>query len=134
MIRNGAPFCDVCRQELKAWTEEEALEAVPPCGWHDWKTAAVHYCHDCADRLMDQAGFPPCGICETHPCERGRDCWATPPLHLFPYETFFGETLFDNTYNNDFDLEEPIEDSVRNRQKMQIAAHIAGQQVLQATP
>ncbi len=59
--------------------------------WHGffWRHAAKHYCEDCSDNLVEQVGFPPCGECRTQPCTRGGDCWAAPPLHLFPYETFW---------------------------------------------
>ena len=91
MIKDGKPFCDGCHVELEVLNKEEALDSFPPCGWSDWRTAHKHYCHDCYDTICDKVGFPPCDKCETHPCERGRDCWASPPLHIFPYETYFGD-------------------------------------------
>src|SRR4030042_1440218 len=36
-----------------------------------WKGAHIHCCDECADALVDRVSFPPCGECETHPCERG---------------------------------------------------------------
>lgn len=91
MIKHDKPFCDECGKELKALTEEEALNEILGCGWVDWKTAHKHYCHNCSEKICKKVGYPPCEICETQPCERGRDCWATPPLHIFPYETYYAE-------------------------------------------
>ena len=88
MIREGRPYCDKCERELHALTQEEALND-GFCGWSSWKTAHKHYCHTCSDSMWS----PPCGQCETHPCERGRDCWADPPLHLFPYETYYADPI-----------------------------------------
>ena len=89
MIRNDKPYCDSCGRELRILSEEECLEDIIPHGWTDWRTAYKHYCYECSDEMWD----PPCGICETQPCTRGRDCWATPPLHLFPYETYYAEEI-----------------------------------------
>ena len=89
MIRNGKAHCDSCGRELRRLSEEECLEDIIPHGWTDWRTAYKHYCYECPNELWD----PPCGICETQPCHRGSDCWATPPLHLFPYETYYAENI-----------------------------------------
>jgi hypothetical protein len=88
MIKDGLPFCDHCKRLLQPLTEEEALNE-GFCGWSNWHTAHKHYCHECSDKLWN----PPCGECETHPCERGRDCWANPPLHIFPYETYYADPV-----------------------------------------
>ncbi len=88
MILHGKPHCDVCKSELKHALDEETHYAE---GKHDgffWKSAIKHYCRECSEKLCDQVNYPPCGECRTQPCEKGRDCWASPPLHLFPYETY----------------------------------------------
>ena len=133
MIKNGRPFCDECRGELVAWTREQAEETVI-CGWPDWRSAHKHYCQDCYDVMFDKwaeaAGFPACGNCETEPCKRGRECWdhRDPPLHWFPYETFFGE-LVGSTYpvDNDFDSEEPVDIEIVRSQRLQQAGHHSSQ-------
>lgn len=88
MIVNGKPCCDWCGEMLDAKCDLDDAS-----GWTDWRTAKRHCCHGCEDKLLDGSGYPPCWKCETHPCERDRDCWASPPLHLFPYETFFANSL-----------------------------------------
>jgi hypothetical protein len=129
MIKNGVPVCNYCNKELVALTKEEAL-ADGGHGWHDWRDALVHSCNTCFDRLWD----PPCGICETHPCERGNDCWASPPLHIFPYETYFADRLEDEgkvpEIDDDFDLEEPLDLEVRQRQIMLKSGQHPNQQKL----
>ena len=89
MIKKGKPYCDGCGCELQRLSEEQCLEDIIPHGWTEWGTAHKHYCHKCPNELWT----PPCGICETQPCTRGRDCWATPPLHLFPYETYYASGI-----------------------------------------
>jgi len=91
MIKHGLPHCDICGAELKYAEDEEMHYAEGEHQGLYWTHAIVHYCIECSDELMDKVGFPPCGECETHPCERGRDCWASPPLHLFPYELYVAE-------------------------------------------
>ena len=88
MIKNGVPFCKYCEKELVALTEEECLADIEGHGWSNWKTASVHSCNTCFHKMWQ----PPCEICETHPCERS-GCWASPPLHIFPYETYFADRL-----------------------------------------
>lgn len=137
MIKNSRPYCDQCHGELIAWTREQAEEN-GFCGWDSWRTAHKHYCQGCYDAMFDAwakaVDFPACGECETFPCKRGRDCWdhRDPPLHLFPYETFFGE-LVGSTYPivEDFDSEESVEPEVIRTQKMQQAAHNRDQTVLE---
>jgi len=89
MLIAGHVFCDNCKEELQRLTEEECLNDWIPHGWTKWRTADKHYCYECSDKLWD----PPCGECRTQPCTRGRDCWASPPLHIFPYETYYAEKL-----------------------------------------
>lgn len=130
VLKNGVPFCDKCGRELVALTEAEALADIMGHGWTDWRTAAVHYCFKCSDELWQ----PPCGECETHPCKRGRDCWASPPLHLFPYETYFANALGEDycpvveVANSDYETLANLEAEgpdlvmdVRRRQNMRIA-------------
>ena len=93
MIIHGKPHCDICKQELKHAEDEETHYAEGEHQGLFWKGADVMYCEDCSDKLMDKVGYPPCGECETQPCEKGRDCWASPPLHLFPYELYVAEKL-----------------------------------------
>lgn len=126
-IKNGVPFCDYCNCELVALTEEECLNDIRAHGWTDWKDAQVHCCYSCSEKLWQ----PPCEVCETEPCEKGRDCWASPPQHLFPYETYYAEVL-GKTYSQieDFDLEEPLLDEVRKRQLMRLAGKHPHQQPL----
>lgn len=63
------------------------MEDIIGHGWSNWRTAQVHSCYQCSFDLWD----PPCGECRTHRCERGIECWSHPPLHLFPYETYYAE-------------------------------------------
>ena len=91
MIKHGLPHCDICKEELQHAPDEETHYAEGEHQGFFWTQAHVHYCNECSDKLMDQVGYPPCGICETHRCERGRDCWASPPLNLFPYELYVAE-------------------------------------------
>lgn len=129
MMKNGRPYCDFCHQELQALTERQCLDDIRPHGWTNYRNAENHYCFDCADNAWE----PPCGQCNTHPCERGRDCWACPPLDVFPYETYYAETLKPNTfidyptlndpdYDSEFDDEEPIEEEVLRHQRMVVAS------------
>ena len=137
MIKNGRAFCEECHGELIAWTREQA-EEYGWCGWSDWRTAHKHYCQTCYDALFDKwakaVGFPACHECETFPCKRGRDCWdhRDPPLHWFPYETFFGQ-LVGSTYpiDMDFDSEERVDPEVLRIQKLQKAGHNADQTSIQ---
>ena len=89
MIKNKVPYCDYCKRELEALTEAKCLEDITPHGWTNWRDAQVHCCFKCSDTLWQ----PPCGDCETYPCNKGRDCWANPPQHLFPYETYYANAL-----------------------------------------
>lgn len=90
MILGEKVYCDSCHYEIDALNEDEA-NAEGFCGWTDYRTAEKHFCNDCYDWICDRIGFPPCEECETHPCERENDCWASPPLHIFPYETYFAD-------------------------------------------
>lgn len=129
MIKNGRPYCDQCHGELIALTREQAEEN-GLCGWDDWRTALKHYCQTCYDVMFDQwskaVGFPACHECETFPCKRGRECWDNrhPPLHVFPYETFYGE-LVGSTYpiKDDFESEEPVDHEIVRAQNLQQAGH-----------
>ena len=91
LIKGGKPYCDECGKELQTLSEDECLEDIMPHGWTKWETAHKHYCYGCSDKIEEEIGYPPCDECETQPCERGRDCWANPPLHIFPYETYYAE-------------------------------------------
>ncbi|MGD6807534.1 MAG: hypothetical protein ACQCN4_11315 [Candidatus Bathyarchaeia archaeon] len=131
MIKSGVPFCNYCEKELVALTEEEALADITSHGWTNWRTASVHCCFECSDKMWK----PPCGECETHPCERGRDCWASPPLHLFPYETYYADRLGEEPYAFEIDdtddeseeteskdaKEKQLDLAVRRRQLMKLA-------------
>ena len=131
MIKHDRPFCNNCKKEIQALTEDECLEDICGHGWSNWRTAQVHYCYECSDLLWQ----PPCGECETHPCERGRECWANPPLHIFPYETYYAERL-ENTENlftpslETEDREEPVEEHVLLRQRIVVAGRARGQKLL----
>lgn len=117
MIKNGVPVCDFCKKELVALTEEECLNDIESHGWPNWKTAEVHSCNKCFNSKWQ----PPCEMCDTAPCTKGRECWANPPLHIFPYETYFADRLNDSNLpeiDEDFDLEEPIDLEARKRQIM----------------
>jgi hypothetical protein len=90
MIKEGRLFCDDCGRELLALDEEECEEYFPLAGGFPWERACKHYCAPCTDKLWQ----PPCETeCRTHPCERGGECWWHPPLHLWPYETYFAPRL-----------------------------------------
>lgn len=136
MIKGGRPFCDYCKRELEALTEEECLSDIFGHGWTNWRDARVHCCYKCSDTMWQ----PPCGQCETHPCERGRECWANPPLHLFPYETYYANALGENYLSTvdldkqpDYGGEAPnrslvAEDlEVRRKQKLRLAGNYPGQ-------
>jgi hypothetical protein len=101
VVKNNVPYCDYCRRELEAKTEQECLDDIIPHGWTNWRDAQVHCCYACSDGIWK----PPCDECETHPCEKGRDCWASPPLHLLPYETYFANALGED-YMPTIDLDE----------------------------
>ncbi len=128
MIKNNVPYCDNCGRELIALTEEEALADITPHGWTHWKTAICHYCFKCSDEIWQ----PPCDECETHPCYKGRDCWANPPQHIFPYETYYANALGED-YMPKIDEDDPdwsgsedeeekqLDLEVRNRQQMKVA-------------
>ena len=130
MIKSGRPFCDRCNREIQALTEQECLDDIIPHGWTNWKTAEYHYCFKCSDELWQ----PPCGECETHPCMKGRDCWANPPLHIFPYETYYASALGEDYMltidedDPDFgesvaedDVERDLDDQVRRIQRLKVA-------------
>jgi len=93
MISNGKPLCNECEREIEALTLEEQMEDIFPHGWSNWRTAHKHYCFDCSNLICKKVNYPPCGECRTHPCRKGNDCWATPPLHIFPYETYYAERI-----------------------------------------
>ena len=129
-VVKGIPYCDECHGELIAMTPEQAENHLFACGWSNYKTAKKHFCQDCYDSLFEKwakaVGFPACGECETFPCKRGRDCWdnRSPPLHWFPYESFFGELIGSSfPVDDDFDSEDPIEPEIVHWQKLQQAAH-----------
>jgi hypothetical protein len=132
MLKNKVPYCDYCKRELEAKTEQECLDDIIPHGWTDWRDAQVHCCFKCSDEMWQ----PPCGECQTHPCEKGRDCWSGPPQHLFPYETYYANALGEDfmpsiNLDEDADLDEGLGDSeeekaeldaeVRRRQLMKLA-------------
>jgi hypothetical protein len=91
LIKSDKPYCDECGKELRTLSEDECLDDIMSHGWTKWRSAIKHYCYDCSDKIEEKIGYPPCDECETQPCERGRDCWASPPLHIFPYETYYAE-------------------------------------------
>jgi hypothetical protein len=90
MIKEGRPFCDDCGREMLALDDDEVEEYCPAAGGFPWERACKHYCTPCADKLWQ----PPCETeCQTQPCERGRECWWHPQLHVWPYETYFAPRL-----------------------------------------
>lgn len=83
----------------------------------DWRSASVHACFQCFNDMWR----PPCDVCRTSPCQRG-ECWAHPPLHLFPYETYFANRLGSETpaWVNIEEVETEEDKVVRQRQKLRI--------------
>ena len=80
--------CKFCGKPLKDETVngDEVTE-------EDINFAKVVVCEECFDLKCKEAGFPPCNICHTPDrCDYG-ECWATPPLHIFPYETLILEVI-----------------------------------------
>lgn len=99
MIIRGKPYCDECQEKLIHLTEEEMeadYEQNMVSHGFPWKRASRHYCFECAEKIMDDHNYPPCDGCRTRPCDRHGDCWASPPLHLFPYETYVAEKWWGN--------------------------------------
>ena len=139
-IKNGVPYCNYCDKELVALREQECLDDIEPHGWTNWRDAQVHCCFECFDNMWN----PPCDECENHPCQKGRDCWANPPQHLFPYETYFANKLGEETYawkvddeeiDNDLECDseeeqKALDDEVRRRQVMKLAGMHPNQRTL----
>lgn len=89
MLRDDRVFCDLCKKEMVRTTVSEEGDELWP-----WKEAFAHVCDGCFDGAVDRAwdDFEACIKCETHPCERGRECWFEPALAL-PYETYYAKTV-----------------------------------------
>jgi len=129
MIKNGVPHCDYCKRELVALRDQECLDSMQPHGWTNWKTAKVYSCFECYDNKW----IAPCEECRTQPCQKGNGCWANPPLHLFPYETYFANRLGEETYAwkiDEDDFGNPIDLEVRKKQTMCLAGQHPHQKLL----
>ncbi len=37
-----------------------------------------YLCDVCYDKIWKELLDSACGVCNTHPCERGRECWVNP--------------------------------------------------------
>ena len=90
MIRHGRPHCNICGLELRRLKYNEHGDELWP-----WRSAHAHVCNPCFEEQWDREWKQdnPCRtMCETRPCEKGRDCWYTPPImQSLPYETYYGE-------------------------------------------
>ena len=65
--------CENCKQEILRLKEDDFGEPV------DWNTRWEQYlCDVCHDKIWKDLLDNACGVCETEPCKRGRDCWVNP--------------------------------------------------------
>lgn len=66
-------MCGNCKKEIKILKEDEFGEPI------DWNTPWEQYlCQDCHGKIWKELLDNACGVCETEPCKRGRDCWINP--------------------------------------------------------
>lgn len=66
-------YCESCKHEIKQLFSNDFGDKI---NWHTpWEQYLCDVCHDNIWKdLLDNA----CGVCHTHPCERGGDCWINP--------------------------------------------------------
>lgn len=65
--------CEKCKSEIVRLEEDDFGNPL------DWKTRWEQYlCDDCHDKIWRELFDGACGVCYTHPCEKGRECWVNP--------------------------------------------------------
>lgn len=65
-------ICENCKAEIVKLKEDDFGEPI-------WNTRWEQYlCEDCYDKIWKELLDNACPVCETHPCERGRECWVNP--------------------------------------------------------
>lgn len=88
MLKDGRPFCDFCDNAMQMVRLSDDGDEV----WK-WEHAHAHVCHECfcTENSAAWSEDKPCTtMCENRPCEKGRDCWYTPPfMRNLPYETYY---------------------------------------------
>lgn len=64
--------CERCKKEIRVLDEDDFGEPV-------WNTFWEQYlCDDCYNKIWDGLLSNACGVCNTEPCKRGRECWVNP--------------------------------------------------------
>ena len=70
-------ICERCNQQIVLLTEDELGEPI------DWSIKYEQYlCDECYEKIWDELMEDCCPRCNTHPCEKGRDCWINPFPHI----------------------------------------------------
>ncbi len=65
--------CERCNQKIQIIDVDLMGEKI------DWNTPWEQYlCEDCYQGIWKDLLDNACGVCETEPCKRGRECWVNP--------------------------------------------------------
>lgn len=65
--------CEICKCELIELKEDDfGVPIDPNTRWEQY------LCDECHDNIWKNLLDNACGVCYTHPCEKGRDCWVNP--------------------------------------------------------
>lgn len=88
MLKDGKPYCDFCKNAMQMIRLNEDGDEV----WQ-WESAHSHVCNKCFVTKSSAAWKEdnPCKtMCENRPCEKGGECWYSPPfMRNLPYETYY---------------------------------------------
>lgn len=65
--------CERCHNEIQILDETDFGDLI------DWNTPWEQFlCEDCHAQIREEVLDGACGVCNTEPCKRGRECWANP--------------------------------------------------------
>lgn len=74
MITSNRVFCEECKKEIEALSEEDASADIIGHGWSDFKTAQKHLCEPCVERIRKECGYRESIV-----------------IYHIPYETYIAE-------------------------------------------
>jgi len=70
-------ICERCKQPIRKLDKNEFGDSI------DWHTPFEQFlCDECCEKIWDELMDDCCPRCNTHPCEKNRDCWINPFPHI----------------------------------------------------
>lgn len=97
MVPKNILRCEKCKCQIKKLDVNDFGELI------DWGTRWEQYlCTVCHEEIWNNILAGACGVCETEPCKKGRDCWVNPwprimyLCYVAPRREVWDETLLAN--------------------------------------